>query len=142
MQALAAFAVAILVVGCNPQPASIADTKGAGTVEAALADDLRALIAAGSNYDPSQVEVRAHRSQLEVIVTNSNLLDAPHDARDADAERIAHLVEGHLSANTIATNVIAIHVDYVSFTSPGAPRMVDSMDFRKDRQGKFRKDMS
>lgn len=142
MRALVLIPIAIFLASCQPETARPPEAHLAGATESPLAERLRIVVVNGSNYDSSQILVQTASAQVVVTVTNSNLLKGPAPARDADAELIAHNIEKFLAANPDGPTIIAIHVEYLEAPPASAPRVVASMDFRKDREGRFRKDVS
>ena len=105
------------------------------------AADLQREVVANLNYDASQVEVRTGVASITVLVTDSNLLAASHAERDADGARIAHVLEQRIATRPELSGVQAIHVEYVA--REGAKvRVRDSMDYRRDKAGRFQRDLS
>jgi hypothetical protein len=133
---LVAVAAAALVA-CGPSPSSGRDVASPSP----LATELHREILKATNYDPDQVQLSLTSTQVVVTLTNSNLLAASHPDRDADAARIAHVVEKEIAARSELAGVHAIHIDYLARES-GSSSMKDSMDYRKDAAGRFQKDVS
>ena len=117
---------------------------GPGTVSmpaAVPSPELHRELVRNTNYDPEQVVVQVTPAQVTVEVANSNLLQASHQERDADAERIAQVLERSIVSSPALKGVQAIHVDYVAIDDRSWSKR-DSMDFRRDREGRFRRDVS
>jgi hypothetical protein len=121
--------------------ASCEHAAGPTAAPSPLAVELQREIVRATNYDLDQVRLSLTATQVVVTVTNSNLLVASHPDRDADAARIAHVVEKEIAARSELAGVHAIHIDYLA-GEPGAPSMKDSMDYRRDAAGRFQKDVS
>ena len=108
----------------------------------ALVTQLHRDIAAASNYDASQLDLDITGSQIVVRVINSNLLEAGHPDRDADAARIAHALEQQVATRAELARVQAIHVDYLAREAGGTSSLRDSMDYRRNPSGRFVRDVS
>lgn len=140
----AAIATLAFVAACGPDSATRFDQVASGA-RSAGSEDARALekaVTTGMNYDGAQVQVTVAGAQVVVAVTNSNLLAATHADRDADASRIAHIVETELGTRPGLASIQAVHVDYYAVEPGKSPVMRDSMDFRRDPSLKFKRDVS
>ena len=128
-------AACVVAFACGGEPPSKATPS-------AVVAQLHREVAAASNYDAGQLELSLVGAQLVVRVTNSNLLEAGHPERDADAARIAHALEGQIAAHAELSKVQAIHVDYVAQETGGTASVRDSMDYRRNPSGRFVRDVT
>jgi hypothetical protein len=137
---------AFLLSGCSPdvtgpEKARVAAGQSLSQTPS-TATELHKELITNTNYDVDQVKLTVSPSQIIVAVTNSNLLKAPHPDRDADAARIAHVLETQIAARSELAGIQAIHVDYLAREDGSAPRISDSMDFRRAKSGRFLRDDS
>jgi hypothetical protein len=107
-----------------------------------IASELHKELVKHTNYDAWQVDLQMDTVKMTVTVIDSNLLAASHPDRDADAARIADVVEKRIAASPGLAGIQAIHVDYVARSERGALSVKDSMDFRRSSTGRFLPDLS
>jgi hypothetical protein len=136
---LAALAVVVLFLTGATSTALVAQvsstTGGAGGT---ALSDVKAAIVRVLSADEKAVDVTATPHLIIVSLNNSGLKGRTHAERNTEATAIASTVVMAISEKPAFKNVLAINVRYLSQSGPGAhQKLVDSIDFRKDRSGKF-----
>ena len=95
-----------------------------------------------TGYEADFVNVTMLTSQVTIQIVNSKLLQQDHAARDAEAAKISAATARVVEAAGSAGSIQAIHIDYVTKDATAASKIVDAIDFRKNPDGKFLKDIT
>ena len=139
-------AAAMAIVGCGEKPPANSGPQGQITqptaTEGSLAADIHRRVAVTTGYDPSTILVAVPVAQVIVKISNSKLLQSGHAARDREAEAISAAVVQVIESAGPAKSIQAIHIDYIRPTDSSKPEVIDSIDFRKNPDGKFLKDVT
>ena len=117
------------------------DTAKASTgasQQAPLASQLQKAVVDATGYGRDAVEVTVAGAQVIVNITDPRLLGADHSARDAEAAKVSGSLAGALGSGAAAAAIQAIHVNYVDSNK----KIVDGIDFRRNPEGRFLKDVT
>ena len=91
---------------------------------------------AGSSPTASAVIVTWANSQFSVSIENSALNTSTHSARNSEAVTIANAIAAVALNDPELAGLLGIHVEYVAREAGvNKPRVVDSIDFRRDSSG-------
>ena len=136
---VAALALSCLVVGCSPQNAADGAASSASSVSAPTSTSLnavRARVSEAASPTASAVIVTWANSQLSVSIENSALNTSTHSARNSEAVTIAHAIAAAAMNDPELAGLLGVHIEYVARqVGVNKPRVVDSVDFRRDSSG-------
>jgi hypothetical protein len=99
---------------------------------------MRASIIRAIGAEDQTVEITMAGNILIVLRVNSNMNESTHGGRDNEATAIASVVSNAISGKSEFRDAHTIRVQYATRSAPGRDSsVVDTVDFRKDRQGVF-----
>lgn len=135
----AALVLSSIVVGCSPPNAADGATSSASTAPApnfSSVNAVRARIVGLASPTASAVIVTWANSQFSVSIENSALNTSTHSARNSEAVTIANAIAAVALNDPELAGLFGIHVEYVAREAGvNKPRVVDSIDFRRDSSG-------
>ena len=136
---VAGLALSCLAVGCVPPNAADRPMSSASSVPAPTSTSLnavRASISEAASPTASAVIVTWANSQLFVSIENSALNTSTHSARNSEAVTIADAIAAAALNDPALPGLLGVHVEYVARqVGASKPRVVDSIDFRRDSSG-------
>lgn len=112
-------------------------TVNARTSSAVL-DELRASIGNTIGAQSDSVEIVMKGNILTILRVNSNMNQSNHAGRDNEANVIGSTVSKVIAGSPEFRSLHTIRVQYVTRSTPGAaPKVIDTIDFRKSPRGSF-----
>jgi hypothetical protein len=139
------FALLAMAAGCSQNSADTPSPKAQQAPQAAnasLVGEVRNAVVAATGYEASAVEVTIGTTQVVVTISDSKLLAADHAARDAEAATVSAAVARAIESPGAASAIQAIHIDYAKRNAGSAATIIDAIDFRKNPEGRFAKDIT
>jgi hypothetical protein len=139
------FALLAMAAACSQNSADMPSPKAQQAPQAAkasLAGDVRNAVVAATGYEASAVDVTIGSAQVVVTISDSKLLAADHAARDAEAATVSAAVARVIESPGAASAIQAIHIDYAKRNAGSAATIIDAIDFRKNPEGRFAKDIT
>jgi hypothetical protein len=140
------FALLAMAAACSQNSADMPSPKAQqapqASANAALAGDVRNAVVAATGYEASAVDVTIGSAQVVVTISDSKLLAADHAARDAEAATVSAAVARVIESPGAASAIQAIHIDYAKRNAGSAATIIDAIDFRKNPEGRFAKDIT
>jgi hypothetical protein len=119
-------------------PLNAQTSQTSGDQSGAALSEIRDSVIRVLSADKQTVEVTANRHLITISRINSSMNRATHGERNMEATAIASTVVAAISEKPEFKNVLSIQVQYSAQPAPGARKgIVDNIEFRKDRAGKF-----
>ncbi|HLZ05116.1 MAG TPA: hypothetical protein VKR55_23560 [Bradyrhizobium sp.] len=104
----------------------------------AIIDQLRTTIGQTIGAQPDTVEIVVSGNVLTILRVNSSMNQSTHAGRDNEANAIAPIASKAIAGSPEFKKLHTIRVEYVARSKPGAaPRVIDTIDFRKSPAGSF-----
>ena len=136
---VAGLALSCILVGCAPPNAADGATSPASSAVAPASASLnavRARIVGVASPTASAVIVTWADSQFSVSIENSALNTSTHSARNSEAVTIADAIAAAAMNDPELAGLLGVHVEYVAREAGvNKPRVIDSIDFRRDSSG-------
>ena len=135
------FVLLAISAGCSQDSADTPSPQAA-SANASLIGEVRSAVVAATGYEASALDVMIATAQVVITISDSKLLAADHAARDAEAATVSAAVARAIESSGALSRIQAIHIDYVKRNAGAAATIIDAIDFRKNPEGRFAKDIT
>lgn len=98
--------------------------------------DLKRSVARAIGLPTNEIQLHFIDTVLIVVLTDSKMNSASHSARDNEAGAILSVIAGAVDKASEHKSLATIRIQYIAL-SAGTARVIDTVEFRKDADGKF-----